>query len=161
MPSGGRRDNAGRKKGTTALSNRERDCIGSACARINRTFMRLRAARQSRQVWDDSDQLRALRTKYEQLHAFDPEVRARRRHTERDEALEDVRALRDEFGSQILKVEMARSYRTREKILRRVAKLASRHLGRTVTQRMVRTCWEDFSKLEEEVRDHLNSARFD
>jgi hypothetical protein len=84
-----------------------------------------------------------LQTAYERLQALSPEIRAMEEHASRDEFQEDVRSLRDEFGSQVLGVQTARSY--------------ERH----VTERMVRTCWEDFSKLEDEIRTHLNSAQFD
>src|SRR5687768_16916686 len=98
MPSGGRRDGAGRKKGTTKLSFAERFWIGALCARHNQIAIDFRRRLARARLSEGSEELRNIRIAYDNLQGLPQDIRAMTEHEQRDEWLDDVRGQRDEFA---------------------------------------------------------------
>src|SRR3954453_1737008 len=159
MPRGGKRFGAGRKTGPT-LTWDERMWIGGECAHIYREARPHDKAihLQVQRLAQRSAPLRGILDKYELLKALPLEQRKRRRHEQRDEWVEDVRAMRDEMGGDRITLPGIRPQRNRPAVLKKVAESASVRFSRRVTARMVRTCWQEFNHLQSSLEQESLSA---
>jgi hypothetical protein len=162
VPRGGKRFGAGRKPGPT-LTLEQSLWIGAECVRVYRESVprdeaiRLQLHRRAQR----SEPLRGVLETYELLDALSPEHHKRRRHEQRDEWVEDVRAMRQELlGGELKLIPLPgiRPKRTRTAVLKEVAESASVRFSCRVTARMVRTCWQEYNHLRRRLEQESPSG---
>jgi len=173
MPRGGKRRGAGRKLGSTSLEWDQRFWIGQECLRVQRVLVaeqngvhltpgeltrialdKLLVDAQKARLAERSEAFNGILEKYELLRGL-PKKHRRNMQDHHEEWLEDVRALRDEFGANYISVPGFPAYRVRNRVLKTVSETATKRYARPVSVRMVRSCWDKYNRFEREVTSEL------